>query len=87
MTDRAARNAGADRGVSLTGVTGTDPQDGYAPGTVFSGADGHWALSDEISTHQRHLSGDRWEIRLTSAKRALQEMLTMVCADRAMKEA
>lgn len=82
-----ARNADADWGVSLTGVAGPDPQDGHEPGTVFCGVARRRTLADEVADRAWHLSGTRWEIRLTSAKRALQELLTMVRADRATKEA
>ncbi|GED98178.1 CinA family protein [Gordonia crocea] len=75
-----ARNADADWGVSLTGVAGPDSQDGHAPGTVFCGVARRRVISDEISTHAWQLSGDRWEIRLTSAKRAIQELLTAIRA-------
>ncbi|HNP58590.1 MAG TPA: CinA family protein [Gordonia sp. (in: high G+C Gram-positive bacteria)] len=82
-----ARNADADWGVSLTGVAGPDPQDGHAPGTVFCGIARRRSLADETVAQAWQLSGTRWEIRLTSARRALQELLTMVHADRVTKEA
>nr|WP_212763244.1 CinA family protein [Gordonia araii] len=83
-----ARNAGADWGVSLTGVAGPEPQDGHEPGTVFCGIAHRRVLSDEVVTQRWDLTGSRWEIRLTSARRALEELLTMVRADSsATKEA
>ncbi|QKT07495.1 CinA family protein [Gordonia sp. X0973] len=77
----AARNLNADWGVSLTGVAGPDPQDGHAPGTVFCGFARRRALSDELDSREWELHGDRWEIRLTSARRALEELLARVRRD------
>ncbi|MFT4199335.1 CinA family protein [Gordonia sp. (in: high G+C Gram-positive bacteria)] len=77
----AARNLDATWGVALTGVAGPDPQDGHEPGTVFCGLVRRRSLSDEVFAHAWELSGSRWEIRLTSARRALQELLAAVLAD------
>lgn len=69
----------ADWGISLTGVAGPDAQDGHPPGTVFGGLAYRGGKSAEpfVSTTRWMLVGGRWEIRLTSARHAI-DMLRRV---------
>lgn len=65
---------GADWGVSLTGVAGPDPQDGIGAGTVFLGLVG----PGHTEVVRLKLTGDRWNIRFTATRAAVQELLRCV---------
>ncbi|WP_327150501.1 CinA family protein [Nocardia sp. NBC_01329] len=65
---------GADWGIGLTGVAGPDPQDGVEVGIVFLGIAG----PGHTEVMRLKLSGDRWNIRVTAAHAAVQELLRCV---------
>lgn len=72
LAEGARDRCAASWGLALTGVAGPDPQDGYAPGTVFVGfaGPGCGPESEELS-----LTGDRWGIRRESVNGAVEGLL------------
>ncbi|MEU1980247.1 CinA family protein [Nocardia sp. NPDC019395] len=70
----AQTRCGADWGLALTGVAGPDPQDGIEVGTVFLGIAG----SGHTEVMRLKLTGDRWNIRYTATRAAVQELLRCV---------
>lgn len=70
----ARTRCGADWGIALTGVAGPDPQDGIEVGTVYLGVAG----PRHTEVMRLKLTGDRWNIRFTATRTALQELLRCV---------
>ncbi|MFI5718418.1 CinA family protein [Nocardia sp. NPDC051750] len=70
----ARTRCGADWGLALTGVAGPDPQDGIEVGTVFLGLAG----PGHTEVMRLKLTGDRWNIRSTATRTAVQELLRCV---------
>lgn len=64
---------GATWGVALTGVAGPEPQDGQPVGTVFAAVAG--PASQAVALR---LPGTRWQVRVQSVQRAINELLTAV---------
>lgn len=61
---------GADVGISTTGVAGPDPQDGHAPGEVWTG----FAIGDRVSAVGLALGGDRAAIRRDTVSESLSRL-------------
>lgn len=78
MARGVAARCGADWGVALTGVAGPDEQDGHPPGTVYIAVVDTGTDTVGVTRHQ--LTGDRWQIRLLSCTRALDDLLTRLVA-------
>lgn len=74
MAQGAARRLGADLGLATTGVAGPDPQDGFAPGTVFVAA----ALGRHVRSLDLTLGGDRSQIREQARDAVLDLALVLV---------
>ena len=68
MAAGVRRLAGADVGVSTTGVAGPDPQEGKPVGLVHVAV----ALPDAVRTTELHLSGDRAAIREQACREAVR---------------
>ncbi|NKY37895.1 CinA family protein [Nocardia speluncae] len=64
----------ADWGLALTGVAGPDPQNGIEVGTVYLGLAG----PGHTEVMRLKLTGDRWNIRFTATRAAVQELLRCV---------
>jgi len=67
MASGVARLLRAEVGIATTGVAGPDPQDGFAPGTVFVAV----ALGGRSRSLELWLEGDRAEIRAGARDGAL----------------
>ncbi|TSD96079.1 nicotinamide-nucleotide amidohydrolase family protein [Skermania sp. ID1734] len=66
----------ADWGVGLTGVAGPDSQDGWPVGTVFLAVAG----PDGTQVQRLALAGDRWQVRRSAVRTAVDEVLLRVRA-------
>jgi nicotinamide-nucleotide amidase len=66
-------------GVGLTGVAGPEPHGGHDVGTVFVGLAGPGATG-AIEVVELHLSGTRWDIRLSAAREAISRLRALVAA-------
>lgn len=73
----AASRCGAEFAVSLTGVAGPDPQEGYPAGTVFCG----WYARGRAGSRELSLSGDRAAIRYAAAAAALGVLADLLSAE------
>jgi nicotinamide-nucleotide amidase len=80
----AASRCGGTYGIGLTGVAGPDAQDGKAVGTVFCGlarartgpsARTRGNAGFDTKVVPMSLRGDRWDIRLVSCTRSIDELL------------
>lgn len=74
MAEGALRDSTANVAVAVTGVTGPDPMDGIAAGTVcfawaFAGPDGL-----QLFSHTEHFPGERAQVRRAAAAFALQRI-------------
>ncbi|WP_280398920.1 CinA family protein [Nocardia carnea] len=70
----ARTRCGADWGIALTGVAGPDPQNGIEVGTVYLGLAG----PGHTEVMRLKLTGDRWNIRFTATRAAIEELLRCV---------
>lgn len=84
MAAGARRVLGADVGLSVTGVAGPTPQDGFDPGTVFVGLDlGPLGDGGAPEAFEVALFGDRLQIRQFAVITAMNALrLRLLVADR-----
>jgi nicotinamide-nucleotide amidase len=75
----ARQRCDATWGVGLTGVAGPEPHGGHDVGTVFVGLAGPGATG-AIEVVELHLSGTRWDIRLSAAREAISRLRALVAA-------
>jgi nicotinamide-nucleotide amidase len=75
----ARQRCEATWGVGLTGVAGPEPHGGHDVGTVFVGLAGPGATG-AIEVVELHLSGTRWDIRLSAAREAISRLRALVAA-------
>jgi nicotinamide-nucleotide amidase len=75
----ARQRCEASWGVGLTGVAGPEPHGGHDVGTVFLGLAGPGATG-AIEVVELHLSGTRWDIRLSAVREAISRLRTLVAA-------
>ncbi len=75
----ARQRCEATWGVGLTGVAGPEPHGGHDVGTVFLGLAGPGATG-AIEVVELHLSGTRWDIRLSAAREAISRLRALVAA-------
>lgn len=80
MAEAAAKKAGADFGLSATGVAGPDPEDGQMPGTVFVGCSYPDGQGRTCEVRKLSLAGTRNEIRTQASLQALKLLLSHVTA-------
>jgi nicotinamide-nucleotide amidase len=66
-------------GVGLTGVAGPEPHGGHDVGTVFIGLAGP-GDTGAIEVVELHLSGTRWEIRLSAVRESISRLRGLVAA-------
>jgi nicotinamide-nucleotide amidase len=75
----ARQRCEATWGVGLTGVAGPEPHGGHDVGTVFVGLAGP-GETGAIEVVELHLSGTRWDIRLSAAREAISRLRALVAA-------
>jgi nicotinamide-nucleotide amidase len=75
----ARQRCEASWGVGLTGVAGPEPHGGHDVGTVFLGLAGPGATG-AIEVVELHLSGTRWDIRLSAVREAISRLRALVSA-------
>ena len=75
----ARQRCEATWGVGLTGVAGPEPHGGHAVGTVFMGLAGP-GETDAIEVVELHLSGTRWDIRLSAVRESISRLRALVAA-------
>ena len=69
----------ASWGVGLTGAAGPEPHGGHPVGTVFLGLAGP-PESQVSKVVELHLSGSRWDIRLSAVHEAIVRLRALVAA-------
>lgn len=75
----ARQRCEATWGVGLTGVAGPEPHGGHDVGTVFLGLAGPGGTG-AIEVVELHLSGSRWDIRLSAVREAISRLRALVSA-------
>jgi nicotinamide-nucleotide amidase len=75
----ARQRCEATWGVGLTGVAGPEPHGGHAVGTVFMGLAGP-GETGAIEVVELHLSGTRWDIRLSAVRESISRLRALVAA-------
>jgi nicotinamide-nucleotide amidase len=75
----ARQRCEATWGVGLTGVAGPEPHGGHAVGTVFMGLAGP-GETGAIEVVELHLSGTRWDIRLSAVHESISRLRALVAA-------
>jgi nicotinamide-nucleotide amidase len=72
----------ASWGVGLTGVAGPEPHGGHPVGTVFLGLCGppESGVSDGCDVIELHLTGSRWDIRISAVREAIVRLGALVAA-------
>jgi nicotinamide-nucleotide amidase len=73
----ARQRCEATWGVGLTGVAGPEPHGGHDVGTVFLGLAGP-GVTGAIEVVELHLSGTRWDIRLSAVREAISRLRALV---------
>ncbi|WP_051215237.1 CinA family protein [Granulicoccus phenolivorans] len=76
LARHTAQVCGATIGLSLSGVAGPDPQEGYPAGTVWLG----WSDAAGAGSELLTLSGDRAAIRAAAVTAALHRAYALVTA-------
>jgi nicotinamide-nucleotide amidase len=75
----ARQRCEATWGVGLTGVAGPEPHGGHEVGTVFIGLAGP-GETGAIEVVELHLSGTRWDIRLSAVRESISRLRGLVAA-------
>ena len=75
----ARQRCEATWGVGLTGVAGPEPHGGHAVGAVFIGLAGP-GETGAIEVVELHLSGTRWDIRLSAVRESISRLRALVAA-------
>jgi nicotinamide-nucleotide amidase len=75
----ARQRCEATWGVGLTGVAGPEPHGGHDVGTVFIGLAGP-GEAGAIAVVELHLSGTRWDIRLSAVRESISRLRRLVAA-------
>ena len=75
----ARQRCEATWGVGLTGVAGPEPHGGHEVGTVFVGLAGP-GETGAIEVVELHLSGTRWDIRLSAVRESISRLRALVAA-------
>lgn len=78
MAKAATRVLSADVGVATTGVAGPDSLDDQVPGTVWLAA--YDSRNGNIKTKLLHITGDRAQIRETSANEAMVLVMELLAS-------
>ena len=65
--------------MGLTGVAGPEPHGGHEVGTVFMGLAGP-GESGAIEVVELHLTGTRWEIRISAVRESISRLRALVAA-------
>jgi nicotinamide-nucleotide amidase len=75
----ARQRCEATWGVGLTGVAGPEPHGGHEVGTVFIGLAGPGETA-AIEVVELHLSGTRWDIRISAVRESISRLRGLVAA-------
>jgi nicotinamide-nucleotide amidase len=75
----ARQRCEATWGVGLTGVAGPEPHGGHDVGTVFMGVAGP-GETGAIEVVELHLSGTRWDIRLSAVRESISRLRVLLAA-------
>jgi nicotinamide-nucleotide amidase len=75
----ARQRCEATWGVGLTGVAGPEPHGGHPVGTVFMGLAGP-GETGAVEVVELHLSGTRWDIRLSAVRESISRLRALVAA-------